>query len=452
LLCSVLFAQQAQQAQEETSASRQGEVQLQLTLLDAPYNFEQGYSFPSMAQSLDLAYGIDRMAILGIQQGFGALFPEKEGLRMGLGLATTGVASAGLFFVGGWMHEEWHRAVMTSQGITSRNGIFHAEAWSQGTIAVDQVSDEGLAAMKADNPAYTVRLMQAGMEGEQALVRRLGDEAFFHGGQGRSLGPFYLADSWTAPLMAVTELSTLLYHAKCVDPENDALKDSENQRTLTVEQRDFTGLDCTAWVYDLFRPDEPYEERGPHPYGEGVDRYRGWSDLTPMMQDYLQLQLRLHLLDLVNPALYGINGLRLGDSGDRITFALGHTLTPWGFTVDGRLALKRGGFSGLLTMHNGLAQLGWCPGLDFDLFDLPLPWLPLALDAGVGLWLQPEDLRYDAQARRPGGRLRLDLSWPLQPRLDLWAGLEAKSQGWVMGQVYLEPRVSGLAGLRVHLR
>jgi len=432
-------------------AQEPGELQLRLTLLDAPFNFEGGYAVPSMAQSMDVTYNVNRHAMFGIHEGFGALFPENEGLRKGIGLAAAWSASIPLGFLGGWMHEEWHRAVMTSQGVSSRNGIYYPSAWSNGLIAVDNVSDDDLARLKAETPAYTVRLMSAGLESQHALAERVGDEVFFYGGEGEAWGPLYLGDSWMAPVIAMAELNNLFYHLTCLGEDSDALTDEENALRLTIPERDFTGLDCVAWAYDLSRPDEPYEARGAHPYGEGIDRYRSWSDLTAEEQELLTLQARLQLLNVLNPHLYGFNGFNLPGDGDRWIAQVGHGLTPFGYTVDGRFALKRGELNALVALHNYVSALGWSPGLDVSVLDRRLTDA-LSLDAGVDLWLQPAELRYDADARRPGGRLHGELGWRASQPIELWARVSAKTEGWVRGEVYLEPNVSGRAGLTVHMR
>ena len=262
------------------------------------------------------------------------------------------------------------------------------------------------------------------------------------------MGPFYLADSWMAPILAITELSTLFYQAMCVDPAVDELIDEENTRLTTIESRDFTGPDCTAWVRDLWRPDEAYADRGVHPSGQGVDRYVAWSDLTTDEQAYLERQLGLHLLNLLNPHLYGFNGVKLASAeGDRWVAGLSHVLAPWGYTIDAHAAVKRGDLAGKVVLHNGVAQVGWFPGLDLEVVDRPLPVSGLVLDAGVGLWLQPRDQRFDATQRKAGGRLHARMSYRAAQRVDLWLAGSAKTEGWVMGEVSLDPSVSASLGM-----
>lgn len=427
-----------------TAAPAAERVPLHLTLFEAPQMVAPA-GWPSMSASADLAASVDRAVVLGLQTAWFEAFPENEGLRTGLGMASVGAASFGLFLVNGWAHEEWHRAVMRHRDISSRNGIYHPEAWSSGTISVDHVLDEDLARLKAQHPAETVRLMSSGMEAEQAIVDRLADDLFWHDQVGTWRGPLYFGESWMSPPLLVGELSPLLYDLRCASEASDEVTDVENQLRLTVESRDFTGLDCTAWVYDMRRPDEPYGDRGPHPYGEGVDRYRSWEDLTGDEQAWLEQQVLLGLLNFANPHLFGVNAF--GDADRRFMARLSQTATPWGHEI-AVVAATRGHGAGLeATLHNGFAQAGWFPGLDLAVVDLPVSGEALHAEVGVGLWLQPEAQRWDRARRAPGGRLDVDLSWRLSPGFALTAGGMAKSRGWVLGEESLDPAASGRVGL-----
>ncbi|MBM3240423.1 hypothetical protein FJZ31_29420 [Candidatus Poribacteria bacterium] len=439
-------------ARDVTKEPSQGQVQLSLALIDTKLSLRQGYSFPSMQQSLQMVWIVDRLTVLGIQKGYEILLPTQDGLRLGLGIATETAAAFGLLFVNGWMHEEWHHTVLSAGDVSSRNGFFHREAWKDGIVSVDHVTDEDLTRLKADSPAYMVRAMSAGIEAELTLVTIASNELFFHGGHGRQLGPFLISGSYMAPLLFLTTVSTIGYPFLCMDPTLDEIIDEENKRLTDWQLRDFTGPDCTAWVYDMFRPDESYTKRGPHPSGVGIKRYIKWSDLAPREQAYLKRQSRLHLINLINPHLYWIDGVVVGirTTEDRWIASLGHILTPWGYTLDVRIGLKYGEFAGKIVLHNGFAEAGYFPGLDLALIDFPLSGQRLILDLAVGLWLQPSDLRYDGRRRVPGGRSQIQLSWRALPRFDLWAQISAKTEGWVMGEIHLKPAVNGAIGFTVH--
>ncbi len=426
----------------------ESEAQLRLTAMDLPYQAVAKPWAPSMQQSLDLTYGIDRLAVLGTREGMEALSGGDPGLLYGLGFPILAGVNLGLLYsTSAWMHEEWHRAVMSNQQIGSRNGWYVPSTWSGGLIPVDSVSDADLGRLKRENPAETVRLMVAGQESQHALGDRIADELFLHGGEGSTLGPLYRSETWMGMTIQFQELGNLSYLLTCAGEGSDALTDSENQQRLTVPERDFTGLDCTAWMYDMRRPDEPYAGRGAHPYGEGVDRYRSAEDLTEGERRALRQQALLHLVNLANPHLYYIDGFDLGD-GNRWVASAGHQTTPFGYLLELRVGLKVDGLAGVARLRNHIWRKGWLPEVDVQLVDLGLdPTRRLQLQLGGAVWLQPTALRWDAEGARPGGLLRSGLSWRAAPAVDLFVEAEGKSTGWIQGVVALDPSVAVRAGV-----
>lgn len=431
-------------------ASEPEGVALTVPVVEVPDVYAELAGWPSLGGASQVAASVDRLAILGIQRGFEAAIPNNEGLRTGLGLAAAGSAGFGLIFVGAWAHEEAHRAVLRNRGISSRNGLYHPEAWSNGTISVDHVSDDDLAALKVGHPADTVRLMSAGMETQALIVRTIGDATFRDDEHGRTLGPLYLGQTWMYPAMLAEEMSVTLYRLRCVGEDSDVLTDAENRLRTVEADRDFTGLDCTAWVYDMRRPDAPYADRGEHPYGEGVDRYRSWEDLDADERGFLERQALLGLLDLLNPHLYGIDGFALPGEGARWIAQAGYMPTPWGYQFELRGGLRLPGLRLGAELHGGVAEAGLFPGVDVAWRDIPVGGR-VALDVGVGGWLQPADLRWDASERAPGGRVWTDARVRLTPWLWLQPGVEAKSEGFVAGNVHLDPAVTGRLAVRVRV-
>lgn len=428
------------------AAPAQGEAQLRLTALDAPFDLVDGV--PSMQQSLDLAWSIERGAMLGVREGVRSAFPHSVGAQKGLGLAVAWGLAFPMTFVQGWSHEEWHRAVMSHRGVSSRNGIWYADARSGGLISVDHVSDADLAALKAAHPADTVRLMSAGMESQHALGMRVGDEAFLHRRSADRLGPLLLGDTFTAPLVFVADGNSALYLLAC-GPGSDELTDEENRLHPDVASRDFTGLDCAAWAYDVDRPDEPYADRGPHPYGAGVDRYRSWSDLNASEQRLLRTQLALSSLNALDPHLFGVDGFALRDG--RFTVRAGHQLAPFGYALELHGGLVSAGRSALATASVFVTADGRAaPGLAARAIDVGLGDT-FALDGGASVWMQPRGGRLDG-ALRPGGQVEAELAWRAVQRLDVLLGVSAKSAGWVPGVVSLDPAVGATLGAAVHVR
>lgn len=419
-----------------------------LTAFDAPFNVTSGW--PSMRQSLDLGYATTRLPVWGIRRGFARV--RNEDLATGLGIGTVYALAYPLGLIGGWAHEEWHRAVMSRRGISSRNGIFYASAWSEGLISVDRVTDEDLARLKRDHPAESVRLMSAGLEAQQQLGRRIGDDSFVYSAYGRQRGPVYFSRTWMFPLLQINFLNQMVYHATCSNPGNDDLTDSQNRRTLTVESRDFTGLDCVAFAWELHRPDTPYADRGPHPYGNGIDRYRSWSDLDGTERRFVRTQLGLHFLNLLDPHLYGIDGFAFGRGAEqRWLVQAGHMLTPYGYAIETRVSLLMGPLAGFFALEHGINGQSWFPGVRGQFVGLPLGRAPLSMDAVLGAWLQPKDLRYDTKRVAPGGNVGATLHWHIVPAASFDLELEGKSAGFVPGNVYLDPNLSVRVGATLRL-
>jgi hypothetical protein len=66
--------------------------------------------------------------------------------------------------------------------------------------------------------------------------------------------------------------SVVRYMWVCDSSGATTTTNSDNLNEPDPLKRDIVGFDCDAWAYDLQRPDEPYEARGPHPTGVGIDR------------------------------------------------------------------------------------------------------------------------------------------------------------------------------------
>lgn len=423
---------------------------LQVPLSDLPFGFKGGFDSPSMRQSLLW----NASSIQSANQTIGWLW---EGRRPGFLRSFGTWASLGLFTYasvylppgGAWMHEEWHRAVLTQDGVSSYNGVYHWDIGAEA-IAVDHVKDAELAEMKADHPADFIRLMSAGLESETESVRLMRRNNFF---LGRS-SEYDLLSWWN------TSLNGAAYLYICSVKEFDETLQEANRDEADMSERDFTGLDFRAWVHDLRRPEEPYAA-GPrgrtHPTGSGVDRYLLYSDLTPDERGYLRLQAGLSLLNLVSPQSIGrdwMPGINPWDGGGILwNFGLTHHLTPFGFGVGGDFLVRRGKWSWVLTMQGFINGDMALPAVAGELFRYPVPVgrSDVYLTCGASVWLQPKDQLHYTSSVSPGGAAIVGLAVPLQYSLELFAEADAKSAGWLPGNVYLDAAVQGRAGLQLKL-
>lgn len=330
----------------------------------------------------------------------------------------------------GWMHEEWHRAVMGVADIASHNGIYDFEF--SNVVAVTGVSDEQLIAHKRDQPANQVRLNSAGLEAQYELNLGLERKVFF-----------YDVPAWITPVLWMNVANNIGYLHTCATDDANALTAEIVAREDTdVRERDFTGLDCTAWVYDLFRPTESYAARGTHPSGVGIDRYRDLQDLAKEEQRYLRRQRNLSLVNLADPFLFGRDHFIARNPRTKATVLwnanLRHHLTPFGYNLAINVFLRQSNRKLMATLHSFVNDETWAPGFDVHL--LHHPWgggyPPWAMTTQLAVWRQPAELAFRTTDLDTGGLAAVTIEHgrrALRPFLQL----EYKTDGWVAGNEYL---------------
>jgi hypothetical protein len=424
-------------------------IPIELPLLDAPYSFTAKSSLgsPSMAQSLALSGGAYSLMHGAVAQYFDPWGASLWRRWLGRGLvATADLLTMALPPFLAWQHEEWHRAVLSYRGMGSHNDVYDFKP-TAAVIAVSHVKDEDLARLKAEHPAEQVRLQTAGIEGNYALAYDLERQAFFDANP-----------AFNQVLVGLLYLSNSLYLSTCAGSGSDSLTDEQNAADgADVARRDFTGADCTGWVYDLHRPDEPYAARGVHPSGVGIDRYRRWSQLDEDERRYLRQLTVLSFLNFIDPYLFGVYGLELAREGAtplRLGFAIRHAPTSFGHVLRADVSLAAGPLQLAIQQQNYFNGERWLPGLDVTLVRYPaLQTRVLALDvsARVAGWLQPARQRFDDRSAAAGGLVGVRLALGLHRRLAPYLELEAKSAGWVMGNVALERALALRAGAIVRV-
>lgn len=337
-----------------------------------------------------------------------------------------------------WMHEEWHRAVLSNRGIKSFNDI-NTFPIGRSLIAVSHVEDADLVRLKRDHPADQVRLSSAGMESQIQQNLHLEKLRFFDG-----------LDTSDQILLWFNTLNVNSYLTTCASGQADRLTDEQNSEDgLDLSRRDFTGLDCTAWVYDLFRPDEAYTDRGTHPSGLGLDRYIRFSDLNSKEQSFLHLQAGLSFLNFIDPFLFRRDRFRGDWQGETFewNFKVSHTLTSFGGTVDTHLFLKSRFGKYFLTWHHGLTDTRYFPG--FSLHRLEMTIDPgNSLTWGGTLWAQPRQQRVEESRTEWLASAAVIWNHSLTESVSSYVGLEAKTPGWMAGQVSLDSALTATAGLK----
>ncbi len=406
-----------------------------LPVVDLPFNMtDGGFIFPSMRQSLGISTGF-------YQSVHHAIGGDRPGLGKRLMIAGFDVLTYSLPFGAAWLHEEWHRAVMGHRHIASFNDTWNFPFGAQ-LIAVSHVEDSELIRLKRDFPADQVRLNSAGMESQLEQNLLIEKRRFFHGTR-----------SWDQGVLWFNHVNVIAYVNTCASGSqaDNATDHQNNSDGADIAKRDFTGLDCTAWVYDLFRPEEAYQARGMHPSGVGINRYRRYSDLREEEREFLRTQSVLTFINLADPFLIEKTSFKgsLFGFGERWNWNLRHFLTSFGYSLEGNIFIKDGERNWLFKAHAFANAVRVFPGLSAELSRWPMPGSKQKLTSRVSLWAQPEAQRVKSTVDRLGVLAALEIARPIAPGFEVHAGLEGKSEGWVAGNVYIEPAMSLWTGATV---
>ncbi|MDQ3231227.1 MAG: hypothetical protein M3Q07_05350 [Pseudobdellovibrionaceae bacterium] len=336
-----------------------------------------------------------------------------------------------------WLHEEAHRSVLNQYGIRSHNGVYDASL-SDSSIPVDEVRDVDLIRLKREYPADFVRLSTAGMEAESQLALNLEKAQFFDRALPRQRF-----------LILLAHLGPISYRTFCDSRSGDhATTEDLATEGPNEMSRDFSGYDCVSYVYDLFRPFEPYEARGPHPSGEGIARYRSRDDLTSTEKNYLRRMSLMGWLNLVDPFLLNFSGWTRGDR--RWAATLRHHLTPFGHSLEQNIFLKdadrdEGGHLFIVRQYTN--QKRTLPGIEWQCFGCQIWKDGMSLDLRTGLWWQPKSLLYASRSWKPGGFLAVQVKQALNQNTTAFAEVMSKSRGWMADEINLSPATDLRLGL-----
>ncbi|MEA3452149.1 MAG: hypothetical protein U9Q83_09650, partial [Bacteroidota bacterium] len=274
-----------------------------------------------------------------------------------------------------------------------------------------------------------IRLHAAGIEGENLLIRELQKRSFFYNQQ---LPYFSFELLWTT--------NSFYYVWICHTQEAETITNDVNEQDAdNLRIRDFTGLDFTAWVYDLFKPNQNYEQRGTHPSGIGIDRYIKPSDLTTDELSYLKKQAYLQLINFASPMLLNINHIPVSIKGLKLNmnFAFRHYLTSFGNDISFDLLVKYNKLNLYNVFHfysNGVKTF---PGFETNIidYDINLGEGKLKTSARTIIWMQPENLFFQDAHGTLGGLFEMTFKYG-KKNFFPYLQMGGKTQGWVAGNEF----------------
>jgi hypothetical protein len=459
LYANAVFAQEYQDKQElnfQASTQQIGisALKLDFPLLDFPYQIDtmgiSGYGFfgsytsPGMDQSLALTLDLYSSMHFGMRK----LYDNLDIAPMWKNAIYYGGTAAGILafayllpFGYPWMQQEFTRSILSRLDIKSVNGSY--DIFNGGPVI--GVTDVQLERFKAEKPHDMIRMDEAGSESYILFSDHMVRNVFFYDLNNLS--------NWTALIAALLGgvghnfggVAADYFGANYVDDnikswyKND---EGEKSRPLYVD----SGIN---WVYDLFRPDEPYADRGAHPLG-GIARYITWEQLSDDERQYLIKQGWLSYLNIISPLYYGFNSFPLGKTGIEWNVALHHYLTSFGSDVPVQLFLKKAPFNMLFTYHNYQNYQNYFPAIEAELMDLPVQFTPkfgLLLSPRLLLGMQPKDQVFMTGASEFLGLLGCRVDFSVSKHLFPYFDLTLKTDGWVAGNEYLESNISFKAGV-----
>lgn len=425
-----------------------------IDLIDLPYSFEHKLKpiwtiSPSMHQSLTWSKTIAQSYQYGTKRLF--FKPNKTFTYWGYLWRSTSLYTLNAIIeyimayspLGtGWLHEEWHRAVMTHRNVRSFNDM-NTFPIGQQTVSVSHVKDNDLNMMKAlYNPDF-VRLMAAGIEGQYEFVKELQKDNFY-----------YKLDlpSELSYLFNIT--NSIAYVRMCSKPASDSLTvELERFEGKDVEKQDFTGMDFVAWIYDLSRPDEAYNMRGYSSYGGGIRRYRLTSDLTAEELNYLKQMGNLQLFNLVSPFLVGINYIKINNNL-QMNFSMFHYLTSFGYDLGSNFFVKYKKHNILFAYHNYHNFKTNFYGLEAQYIDYEFKTKNFTyfINSKLNIWTQPKNQDFRTNKHQPGFRIEIYFGTKTNTFIEPYIIFSAKTKGWVASDVYLDKNISIKIGIRGRIK
>lgn len=435
-------------------------IYLDMPLVEMPYQraamsttggFFPSYMNPGMGFSVALSNDLYTAAHCGLQNITYSKDPLKQRQRSLLAIYGFDLLSTWIPLGNSWLHEEYHRAVMTLRGVNSFDEVLLFRIGST-TISVSHETDEDMAMLCDEYHPDFIRLMAAGLEGQTMQNTRMQRDEFF-----------YHQDLHHEVVLLTNALNNTAYLAMCGWGWADRDTREMNAREGTIAERDFTGMDLMAWAHALFNPDLPYAARGTHPSGYGIDRYITSDDLSPEAIRYLRRQTLVDLINCISPMMIGFSRFELGQLwGGRLygNIALRHYLTSFGDDNSVELLFQllrheKYPLNGYLVLHNYNNYRHPYGGLEVGIVDMPLWRGRLLLSSNLHGWLQPE--AFLTNSAKPGGSVTLRLSANMGKDANPLAfcipyvELGYKTQGWVAGNVYLDATPMLNAGLRWRL-
>jgi hypothetical protein len=426
-------------------------LKLDFPLVDLPYQkdamstvghgFFGSYANPGMTQSLAVTTNMVSAFHYGMRKFYDS--SNKNPILKNI-IFYGGAILGDVFFTalppiksGTWMHEEYHRAVMSRYGVNS----FNSAVYTFGNIfggSVTRITDEDLERFKAKSPTDFIRMHEAGFEAENLLIDNLQKNNFFYNKKRQ-----FFAELDFMPIYWIMSVQQHVYITAKGSLEE------WSKRETAITERDINGSDPVSWVYDLFRPDEPYSARGSHPSGIGINRYRQYSDLSDQEQRYLKKVGYWHFANYISPMMFGFRSLPLGNTGIKWNYSFRHFLTPFGTDLSFKMLLNRNEYNFVATYHNYRNYGHTFPAIEGEMIDRPIQIgnFNMLLSPKIMIGTQPKEQNFFTSKAKFFGSIGTRADFQINRHLFPYLEITAKTDGWIAGNEFLENNAKLTVGL-----
>lgn len=424
-------------------------LRLSYSFLDIPQNFNSDGNYPSMIQSVELSSSLYDLSFWGIDALGDAVIKNKNNTTGGRITKTVFKYLAGFGYsyyasklpvpLGVYTHEEFHRSVLGTNDLSALNGNWIFNRWD-GTVY--GLNDEDLTLLKQNNISALLYSYVSGVQSENYMTQVNAIQDFYHP---RTFykNPYYLYNAfyvWDYFNFSAGEHSDSV---KVLAPPHE---------DTNPFYRDYAGADLTAWIYDMFSPEQPFTNRDPFPDGEGVNRRIGFGDLTKEGQDYLKKQKNLSLLNFANPAIFLINRIKVSPNFSFLFF-MQYSPTHFGNDIVLFIPFQRRSLNHLLAVHNYNNMEKNFVGIQYGIFNI-MPFHNKNIEVGgmISLWNQPVNQGFFDHSGKLGGAIELTADYHFCKNFSASLTTGYKTKGWMIGNPYIDQKVRVNAGIKYYLK
>lgn len=400
---------------------------------------------PGMYQATELNLDAVNTLVWGSQILTNKLIKPKTFVRKVGNVITTQLLSVSSIFVlggfplgGGWLHEEYHRAMLATNRVASKNPFddYHLDI-TDGSVK--NIYDNALRNFKKNDPYGFNRMLIAGAEGELLSARRMQENNFFNNA------------NLPAELVSFFYINSAATYFSSNYSNIDSTSIQANRTESNMLIRDFTGHDFSGWIWHLFKPDIPYDSLGIHPSGVGINRYITSDRLTQQEKYYYEKTKSLAVLNFISPMIFGFRKIRLKE-GTYGNFAIQYQPTSFGVDLEFRFYLMNKYNKYCFSLHNYRnynnnfysAELNW---VDFSFKKLE----KFSFTSRIMVGTQPKNQEFFTNRSRFFGVLSVSTIYRINNHLGAYWQLQAKSDGWVAGDEYLKSMIRLRAGMSLTL-